>query len=214
MESFEQVLTSTLVGFRLEAFEPSPQGKEPHERRLLGDASLRMVSIRPAIRDLTAGAKRPTPRKSTNHFGVAPGRIESKEDDMTAEHLGIARFKASKEHHDDVERGVRKFLDYEVAHPDTYHYSSTRYYTMDDPEDPAKEYWMFIDRFEDYDDYVTSLANAISNPDNAEGQRLMAESLTFSEGFFVNGKPVVEGGPTQIEHWVEVSSLRVDNQGH
>ncbi len=61
MESFEQVLTSTLVGFRLEAFEPSPQGKEPHERRLLGDASLRMVSIRPAIRDLTAGAKRPTP---------------------------------------------------------------------------------------------------------------------------------------------------------
>ncbi len=133
---------------------------------------------------------------------------------MKAEQLGIARFKARKEHHDEVERGVRKFMDYEVAHPEIYHYSSTRYYTMDDPEDPEKEYWMFTDRFEDYDDYVTSLANAVSSPDNQEGLELMAQSLAFSEGFFVNGKPAVEGGPSQIEHWTEVPSLRVDDQGH
>ena len=134
---------------------------------------------------------------------------------MAVEQLGIARFKARKEDHDQIERDIREFMDYEVAHPDIYRYSSTRYYTMDVPGSADEEYWMFVDRFEDYEDYVASLSHASTSPDNQEGQALMAKVLSRTTGFEIIGSgPLTSGTPALIEHWTEVPSLRVDNQGH
>lgn len=123
---------------------------------------------------------------------------------MTIENLGIGRFRAKKADHEAIERTMREFYDYESAHPEIYHYSSTRTYTMPDKEDPEKEYWMFVDKFENYEDYIQSLYKASHDDDNKEGQRLMDQVVSYHEGFIGNA----------IDHWTEVPTLRVDGQGH
>ncbi|WEV57424.1 hypothetical protein [Ligilactobacillus acidipiscis] len=128
---------------------------------------------------------------------------------MTGEQIGISRFKAKKEFHDVIEKDLRKFMDFESAHPEIYHYSSTRYYNMDVPGTDDEEYWMFIDHFKSYEDYRDSLYQATHSPENKEGQRLMAQSLAHASGTFAEDR-----NPAEIEHWIEVPSLRVDNQGH
>lgn len=122
---------------------------------------------------------------------------------MEIENLGIGRFLAKKADHETIERTMREFYDYEKAHPEIYHYSSTRTYTMPDEDNPEKEYWMFVDKFEDYNDYITSLYKASHGPDNKEGQKLMDRVVAHHEGFIGN----------TIDHWTEIPSLRVDNQG-
>jgi hypothetical protein len=122
---------------------------------------------------------------------------------MEIENLGIGRFRAKKTDHEAIVRNMREFYDYECAHPEIYHYSSTRTYTMPDENDPEKEYWMFVDKFNDYEDYINSLYNASHGPENKEGQQLMARVVDLHEGFIGN----------VIDHWTEVPTLRVDDLG-
>jgi hypothetical protein len=137
---------------------------------------------------------------------------------MTGEQLGISGFKAKKEDHDEIERGFRALLDFEQTHSDLWHYSSTRYYTRDVPGSSDEEYWMFIDRFEDYEDYIASLTNAASSPEAKEAQALLLGVFSHARGFLTGaGDPFASGLGSMmqlIEHWVEVPSLRVDDLGH
>lgn len=124
-------------------------------------------------------------------------------ENINGENLGIGRFRAKKSDHAEIERTMREFYDFESAHPEVYHYGSTRTYTMPDAEDPEKEYWMFVDKFANYEDYIQSLYEASHGEDNKEGQRLMAKVVSLHEGFIGN----------TIDHWTEVPTLRVDDQG-
>lgn len=143
---------------------------------------------------------------------------------MKSEHLGIAGFKAKKENHDTIERCFRAGLDFEESHPEFFHYKSTRYYTRDVPGSADYEYWMFIDRCDDYDDYLTSLRSAAQRPETKEVQKWIFQALSHAEGFLPGmDDPNAEGFPNAdelpkmmnlIQHWVEVPSLRVDDMGH
>ncbi len=133
---------------------------------------------------------------------------------MTGEQLGISGFKALKADHDEIERGFRALLDFEQAHPDLFHYSSTRYYTRDVPESSDEEYWMFIDRFQDFEDYKTSL---IAAAQREEVKQLFLPAISHARGFLTGAADPTTGLPNLmqlVQHWTEVPSLRVDDQGH
>ncbi|WEV57418.1 hypothetical protein [Ligilactobacillus acidipiscis] len=136
---------------------------------------------------------------------------------MPGTQLGISGFKAKKTDHDEIEHGFRAVLDFEEAHPDLYHYKSTSYYTRDVPENSEEEYWMFIDVFTDYEDYMTSIKSAAQRPETKEAQALISKVFAHADGFLTGEGDLSKGLPNLmnlIEHWTEVPSLRVDNQGH
>lgn len=145
--------------------------------------------------------------------------------DMKGEQIGIAGFRAKKKDHDEIERNFREGLDFEEANPEYFHYKFTRYYNRDVPGNPEEEYWMFIDHFEDFQDYLQSLKSAAQRPETVAAQQMLIKNFSLATGF-LNGEdiPKVDGPEglmagglanmmNLIEVWTEVPSLRVDDLG-
>ena len=141
---------------------------------------------------------------------------------MKGEQIGIAGFRAKKKDHDEIERNFRAGLDFEEAHPEYFDYKSTRYYNRDVPGNPEEEFWMFIDHFDSFEGYLSSLKKAAVHPEVRVCQEMLMKNFALATGF-LNGEdfPKIDGMPkgelanvmNLIEVWTEVPSLRVDDLG-
>jgi hypothetical protein len=116
-----------------------------------------------------------------------------------AEQVAIMKYRTLKSNHDRVLAASRAYLDYEHAHPETFHYNSTRYYFRDVPGNPEEEQWMFIDYFDDFDDYMASLQQA---------QKTDPQAQEHARAFFAEIIPGSLERPREL--WTEAESLRVD----
>ena len=111
------------------------------------------------------------------------------------------KLRAKKADHDKVSKALRGYMDHEYAHPELFHYNSTRFYYMDAPDDPGEEIWMCIDHYDDFDDYAASLDNARENDVETQRHALAVASL------------LVPGAIPSRERWTEDESLAVDMPG-
>ncbi|MFD4407697.1 hypothetical protein ACFWPH_33520 [Nocardia sp. NPDC058499] len=116
-----------------------------------------------------------------------------------ATEIAIMKYRVKKADHDRAIEVSRDYLDYEYAHPETFHYTSTRFYFMDAPDNPDEEVWMFIDWFDDFDDYENSLHTA---------QKVDLIAQEKRRAFF---SVVVPDSLTPRERWTEAERLRVDS---
>lgn len=114
------------------------------------------------------------------------------------ENIAIMRYRVRKENHEQALKVFREYLDYEHAHPEIYHYNKTRYYFMDAPDNPEEEIWMFIDWFDDYNDYVDSLKKSVINNPVAKDIQTRTVNLFVPDSL------------SEREHWIEAEQLRVD----
>lgn len=112
-----------------------------------------------------------------------------------------------KANHQKMETALKRYMEYEHAHPKIYHYSSTRFYTMDSPDNNDEEIWLCIDHFKDYDDYLSSLKKAFKNdPESLKHYKEVISNV-------VDKDIDVKNVPSR-DLWTEVEALRVDDQGH
>lgn len=108
------------------------------------------------------------------------------------------KYRINKADHDKAIKVGRDYLDYEYAHPELFHYTRTRFYFMDAPDNPDEEIWMFIDEFDDYDDYLASLVAARASDPETQKKAAAVESL------------FVPGSLSDRERWTEAEESRVD----
>lgn len=112
-----------------------------------------------------------------------------------------------KVNHAKMEHALKSYMEYEHAHPEIYHYSSTRFYTMDSSDNKDEEIWLCIDHFENHEDYLGSLKEAFkSDPESLQHYKEVVSNI-------VDKDVDVQNVPSR-NLWTEVESLRVDNQGH
>lgn len=114
--------------------------------------------------------------------------------------VAIMKYRVYKENHDKVMQVSRDYLDYEAAHPEIFKYNKTRYFYRDHPEFNDQEEWMFIDYFDDYNEFIASLDGAQENDTQAQA---------FAKAFLDN---IIPGSldKESRELWTEAESLRVD----
>jgi hypothetical protein len=107
-------------------------------------------------------------------------------------------YRVEKADHDRAVALFKDMLDYQRSHPELYHYTRSRTFFMDAPDNPDQEVWMFIDEYDDREKYWASLMNAAQNdPQSAENRRRWAEI-------------VVQPPPTGHDVWTELDELRVE----
>ncbi len=106
------------------------------------------------------------------------------------------KMRTKKADHDAMSKALRGYMGHEYAHPELFHYTSTRFYFMDDPDNPDEEIWMCIHHFDDFDDYAASLDAARENDPVTQQHALAVAALLI-------------GVPTR-DRWIEDESLAVD----
>ena len=109
------------------------------------------------------------------------------------------RLRTKKADHHRVLKALRGYMDHEYAHPELFHYTSTRFYFTDAPDNPDEELWMCIDRYDDFDDYAASLDAARAT--DAETQMHASNVASL----------LVAGlASATRERWIEAEELAVD----
>jgi len=109
------------------------------------------------------------------------------------------RFRIAKADHAKALKLFKEILGYQRAHPELYHYFLTRSYFMDAPDNPDHEIWMFLDEYDDREDYMNSLQKArATDQASAENNRRWMEIVV--PGYV----------PKDHEVWTEMEELRVD----
>ena len=113
--------------------------------------------------------------------------------------IDTMRFRIAKADHEKALAVFKEILAYQRSHPELYDYFLTRSYFMDAEDNPNEEIWMFIDEYDDRDDYWRSLQSALrSDPSSAENNRKFMEL-------------VVPGSvPKGHDVWTELGELRVE----
>jgi len=103
---------------------------------------------------------------------------------MSENEITIVRLRARKADHDQFEKALRGYMDHEYAHPELFHYNSTRFYFMDAPDNPDEEIWICIDRYEDFgfEAYAASLENARETDPETQKHAVATASL-LAPGF-------------------------------
>ena len=91
-------------------------------------------------------------------------------------------------------------LDYQKSHPEKIHYVKSRFYTMTE-EDSSDEQWMFIDEYENREDFDKTMKTFNEDP----------ELIKMSDEFFPKWDTlIVPKSRAKGEVWTEVEKLRVE----
>ena len=110
------------------------------------------------------------------------------------------RYRVKKSDHDAALKAFGDFMDYERDHPELFHYTHTAFYYMDAPGHPEEELWMFIDQFDDYQDYVDSISATVANDPIAQQHYQNCMALVVPDGWSEDDRLL----------WTEAEDLRVD----
>lgn len=117
---------------------------------------------------------------------------------VKAKMIESMHYKVRKEDHDKMVAAMKEAEDYQRENKDLIHYSLSRTWFREDPADPKLEDWMFIDEFEDHEDYARTMKESLSDK----------KGSAYSQLF---GKLIVPGS-CAMEHevWTEIDELHVD----
>jgi hypothetical protein len=108
--------------------------------------------------------------------------------------VNIVRWRVPKENSKKQFEFWREVLDYQRSHPEIFHYTRSRFYTMTE-EGSSEEHWMDIDEFDSREAYDRTMKTVRQDPEYA---KLAEESYPKWDAV------IVPGSRKKGEVWTEV----------
>jgi hypothetical protein len=114
--------------------------------------------------------------------------------------VNIVRWRVPKEKSKKQFEFWREVLDYQRSHPEKFHYTRSRFYTMTE-EGSSEEQWMFLDEYDNHEAYDRTMRAMREDP----------EVAPIVDAWFPKWDAViVPGSKKKGEVWTEVEKLRVE----
>ena len=114
--------------------------------------------------------------------------------------VNIVRWRVLKENHEKQFEFWREVLDYQRIHPEIFHYTRSRFYTMSE-EGSSEEHWICLDEYDNREAYDKTMKTMREDP----------EVAPIVDAWFPKWDAViVRGSKEKGEVWTEVEKLRVE----
>ena len=114
--------------------------------------------------------------------------------------VNVVRWRVPKENSKKQFEFWREVLDYQKSHPEKFHYTRSRFYTMTE-EGSSEEHWMFLDEYDNPEAYDKTMKTMREDP----------EVASVADGWFPKWDAlIVPGSKKKGEVWTEVEKLRVE----
>lgn len=114
--------------------------------------------------------------------------------------INIRRWRVPKENSQKQFEFWREVLDYQRAHPEKFHYTRSRFYTMTE-EGSSEEHWMFLDEYDNREAYDKNMKTMREDP----------EVVKLADEWFPKWDAlIVSGSRKKGEVWTELEKLRVE----
>jgi hypothetical protein len=114
--------------------------------------------------------------------------------------VNIVRWRVPKENSQKQFEFWREVLDYQRSHPEKFHYSRSRFYTMTE-EGSSEEHWMFLDEYDNREAFDKTMKTMREDPEVAP---------VADEWFPKWDALIVPASKKKGEVWTEVEKLRVE----
>lgn len=106
--------------------------------------------------------------------------------------------------HDKMIQALVKALDYQKAHPSLIHYSLSRTWFRQAPDNPAQEIWMFMDESNNHTEYAKTMKTAESDEIAGDFRQQFIDMVIPDKPF--------SGEDASLTHvvWTEIPELHVE----
>ncbi len=107
-------------------------------------------------------------------------------------------YRVLKVNHQKMVDALAKAVQYQRNNPTLIHYSLSRTWFHEDPENPEQEIWMFMDEAKNHDAYASSMVSS--------------QEDTQAAGYMQHFKDMVIPGSSPLKHtvWEEIPELHVE----
>jgi hypothetical protein len=115
--------------------------------------------------------------------------------------VNVVRWRVSKENSKKQFEFMRWWMDWQRSHPEKLYYTKSRLFTSTEEESP-EENWMFLDEYEQREDFDKQMKAAHEDPELAK---------VINDECFPRWDPlIVPGSKRKGEAWTELEELRVE----